>query len=319
MKKHLGKYVNTIRFFVLALLAFVLTACDQGGRVSDKVAASHARYDGPALWKVTDNDSTLYLFGTVHLMQPDINWQKRDMQAAFDDIGTIFFETPDDEKSALQTRILQRQYGVYTNGERLSDHLDSINLNRLTAAAYNSEIPLARLENFKPWLAADILTVAGADIAGLRYENSADAQMRIKAVQANKSIRALDTVETYFEAVAKQPRWVRMQAFEQTIKNFNTLVEDTKTVNAAWLIGNTERLENDLLIPAKESSPELYAALFTQRNIKWVKILDTFMDGDTNAMAVVGIGHLLGDGGLPTRFEDLGFTVERVHRLDLPN
>jgi len=307
------------RFLLTALMTSLLYACNQGGRVDDKVAASHARYDGPAMWKVTDQDSTLYLYGTVHLMQPDINWQKRDMHAAFEDVGTVFFETPDDEKSALQTSILQRQYGVYTNGERLSDHLDVINLNRLTAAAYNAEIPLARLENFKPWLAADILTVAGVDIAGLRYANSADAQMRIKARQADKSIRALDTVETYFEAVATQPHWVQMQAFEQTIQHFNTLVRDTKTVNAAWLIGNTDMLETKLLAPAAASSPELYAALFTQRNKKWVKILDKFMKGDTNAMVVVGVGHLLGEGGLPTRFEDLGFTVERVRRLDLPN
>jgi len=311
------KFPLQILFTVLT--AFLLFACNQGGRVDDKVAASHARYDGPAMWKITDHDSTLYLFGTVHLMQPDINWQRRDMQAAFDNVGTVFFETPDDEKSALQVSILQRQYGVYAEGERLSDHLDGINLNRLTAAAYNAEIPLARLESFKPWLAADILTVAGADIAGLRYANSADAQMRTKAEQANKSIRALDTVETYFEAVAKQPSWVQMQAFEGTIKNFNTLVRDTKTVNAAWLIGNTELLETELLTPAAASSPELYAALFTQRNKKWAKTLDEFMKGDTNAMVVVGIGHLLGEGGLPTQFEDLGYTTERVRRLDLPN
>lgn len=308
-----------LRFLFAAFAAVLLSACNQGGRVDDKVAASHARYDGPAMWKITDRDSTLYLFGTVHLMQPDIDWQKRDMQAAFDDVGTVFFETPDDEKSVLQTSILQREYGVYTNGERLSDQLDGINLNRLTAAAYNAEVPLARLESFKPWLAADILTVAGADIAGLRYANSADAQMRIKAKRADKSIRALDTVETYFEAVAKQPRWVRMQAFEDTIQNFNTLVRDLKTINAAWLIGNTERLEVEVLIPARENSPELYEALFTQRNKKWIKTLDEFMKGDSNAMVVVGIGHLLGEGGLPTRFEDLGFTVERVRRLDLPN
>ena len=308
-----------LRFLFAAFTAVLLSACNQGGRVDDKVAASHARYDGPAMWKITDRDSTLYLFGTVHLMQPDIDWQKRDMQAAFDDVGTVFFETPDDEKSVLQTSILQREYGVYTNGERLSDQLDGINLNRLTAAAYNAEVPLARLEGFKPWLAADILTVAGADIAGLRYANSADAQMRTKAKRADKSIRALDTVETYFEAVAKQPRWVRMQAFEDTIQNFNTLVRDLKTINAAWLIGNTERLEIEVLIPARENSPELYAALFTQRNKNWVTTLDEFMKGDSNAMVVVGIGHLLGEGGLPTRFEDLGFTVERVRRLDLPN
>lgn len=303
----------------MSLLAVSLTACNQGGNVKDKVAASHARYDGPAMWKVTDADSTLYLFGTVHLMQPDINWQRRDMQAAFDDVGTVFFETPDDDKSALQTSILQRQYGLYPAGEKLSDHLDGINYNRLTAAAYNAEVPLARLERFKPWLAGDILVVAGADKAGLRYENSADAQMRIKAKQSDKNIRALDDIDTYFNAVAKQSDLVQIQAFEQTIRNFNTLVADTKMANAAWLIGNTQMLERDLMAPAELRSPELYAALFTKRNDKWTNTLDDFMGGDSNAMVVVGIGHMLGVEGLPMLLEDRGYKVERVRRLDLPN
>lgn len=302
-----------------SLLALLLTACDQGGNVRDKVAASHARYDGPAMWKITDADSTLYLFGTVHLMQPDINWQRRDMQAAFDDVGTVFFETPDDDKSALRTSMLQRQYGVYPPGERLSDHLDGINFNRLTAAAYNADVPLSRLESFKPWLAADILVVAGADKAGLRYENSADAQMRIKAKQADKNIRALEDIEAYFNSVAKQSDHVQLQAFKQTIKNFNALVADTKTVNAAWLIGNTKLLEFELMAPAKARSPELYAALFTKRNDKWANTLDDFMQGDSNAMVVVGIGHMLGVEGLPMLLEDRGYKAERVRRLDLPN
>lgn len=303
----------------VSLLSVSLSACNQGGNVKEKVAASHARYDGPAMWKVTDQDSTLYLFGTVHLMQPDIDWQRRDMQAAFDDVGTMFFETLDDDKSALQTSILQRQYGVYPPGEQLSDHLDGINFNRLTAAAYNAEVPLARLEGFKPWLAADILVVAGADKAGLRYENSADAGMRAKAKQSDKNIRALDDIETYFNAVAKQPDRIQLDAFEKTIKNFNTLVADTKTVNAAWLIGNTDLLERELIAPTKSRSPELYASLFTKRNDKWTNTLDDFMQGDNNAMVVVGIGHMLGVQGLPMLLEDRGYEVERVRRLDLPN
>ena len=214
---------------------------------------------------------------------------------------------------------MQRRYGVYPAGERLSDHLDRTNINRFTAAAYNADIPLHRLESFRPWLAADILTVAVVDKAGMRYENSADAHMRIKAKRAKKSIRSLDTVETYFDVVAKQPKSIQLMAFEQTIKNINTLVADTKAVNAAWLVGKTDLLETQMLEPARQHSPVMYTALFTQRNKKWIKTLGAFMKGDDNAMVVVGIGHLIGMDGLPIRLEDMGYDVERVRRLDLPN
>jgi len=305
---------------LMAVLASILLAgCDPGSNVHKKVAEAHKRYDGPALWKVTDRDSALFLFGTVHLLPDGTDWQRRDMQDAFDNVGTVFFETPDDAKAALKTSILQRQYGLYDSGERLSANLDSANINRLTAAAHNADVPLARLDSFKPWLAADILSIAAADKAGLKYTNSADSYLRAKAKVAGKTIYSLDTIETYFEAVAGHPEDEQMRAFVQTIKTFDTLVANTKTVNGAWLIGDIARLEEDMMIPAQSQSPEIYAALFTTRNAKWVKILDDFMSGDNNAMVVVGIGHLIGNDGLPTRFEDLGYTVERVQRFDLPN
>jgi len=178
---------------------------------------------------------------------------------------------------------------------------------------------LARLEIFKPWLVADILSLAAADKAGLRFSNSADSYLRAQAKLAGKSVQHLDTIQTYFDAVAKQPMDIQMRAFEHTIKTIDTLARDTKAVNAAWLIGDVAQLEQDLMIPARSQSPEIYDALFTRRNTKWLKTLDDFMQGDNNAMVVVGIGHLISPGGLPTRFEDLGYKVERVQRFDLPN
>ncbi len=306
-------------FLVIVWASVILSACKPGDNVQQKVAEAHKRYDGPAIWKVTDRDSTLYLFGTVHLLPDNTNWQRRDMQAAFDNVGTMFFETPDDAKSALKTNILQRQYGLYESGERLTDKLDIANINRLTAAAHNTDVPLARLEIFKPWLVADILSLAAADKAGLRFSNSADSYLRAQAKLAGKSVQHLDTIQTYFDAVAKQPMDIQMRAFEHTIKTIDTLARDTKAVNAAWLIGDVAQLEQDLMIPARSQSPEIYDALFTRRNTKWLKTLDDFMQGDNNAMVVVGIGHLISPGGLPTRFEDLGYKVERVQRFDLPN
>ena len=30
--------------------------------------------EGPALWKVSDEDTTIYLFGTVHVLPSDLVW-----------------------------------------------------------------------------------------------------------------------------------------------------------------------------------------------------------------------------------------------------
>ncbi|PHR60993.1 MAG: hypothetical protein COA43_04945 [Robiginitomaculum sp.] len=306
---------------IFSLLSGVLAlnACDQGGTVAGKVEAARKRNDGPAIWKITDQDSTLYLYGSVHLLPDDMKWQRRDMLAAFDEVGTVFFEVPDDNKSKLDATILQQQYGVYESGDRLSNHLDVLAQKRLTAAAYNVKIPPAKLEIFKPWLAADILSIAIAQDNGLLASNSVDSVLRTKAEAAGKSIRALEDMRSYIEVVALLPEWVQIHSLEETIKKFDELPADIKKVNAAWLVGNLPYLEKNMLDPARTKSPEMFAALFTDRNLKWAKTLDAFMQGDDNAMVVVGVGHLIGAEGLPFLLRELGYDVERLRRFDLPN
>ena len=52
----------------------------------------------PALWRVQDADTTIYLFGTVHVMKPGIDWFRGDVKAAFDGADELVLEIiePDD-------------------------------------------------------------------------------------------------------------------------------------------------------------------------------------------------------------------------------
>jgi uncharacterized protein YbaP (TraB family) len=297
----------------------LLAGCNKDASVEGKVKDARARNDGPAIWKVTDHNSTMYLYGAVHLLPDGLDWQRRDLEAAFDEVGTVFFELPDDDKTALEASILQRQYGIYESGERLSDHLDPTNLNRFTAAAYNVDLPPETMELFKPWLVADMLSIAAVQKAGLKAENAVDSVLRQKALTSRKSIKALEGMKSYIEAVALQPEWVQIQTLEQTITSFDTIVSDAQKVNKQWLVGNTDMLEKDLIAAFKNDAPRMYDALFTQRNEKWSQVLDTFLQGDSNALVVVGIGHLLGPDSLNAKLIEQGYEVKRVRRFDLPN
>ena len=97
------------RFFsFLILVTFpLLSSCNQGGTVDGKIAAAHARNDGPAIWVVKDFDSTLYLYGTVHLLPEDLDWQRDDMREAFGESGTIFFEVDTGDQKNWQVRLTE--------------------------------------------------------------------------------------------------------------------------------------------------------------------------------------------------------------------
>ena len=76
--------------FVAPLLALPTPACAQ-------TPAPTATDADPALWVVKDKDTTIYLFGTVHVLKPGLTWFDEAVKTAFDKSDELRLEmvTPD--------------------------------------------------------------------------------------------------------------------------------------------------------------------------------------------------------------------------------
>ena len=104
-----------LRGLILSSFAALLAACEQAPIIdgaSQKVADARARNDGPALWVAKDYDSTVYLFGTVHLLTDDLSWLKDDVKIAFSEAGTIYFEVDTGTQGQIQASVLTQSLGM---------------------------------------------------------------------------------------------------------------------------------------------------------------------------------------------------------------
>lgn len=297
--------------FLLIFFCLWLAACGQGGTVDGKISDARARNDGPAIWVVKDEDSTLYLFGTVHLLPDDLNWQRDDMKNALDSAGTVYFEIPSDDAAQVEANVLTTNLGLYGSGSRLSKYLDSYQLKLLEAASHNGNLSYAALDSMKPWLAAEFLTVAAAVDVGLSPDLSADAALKNRAERSQKNILYLDTIEGQIRASADQPDFVQMAVLTETLSQFNDIGNDMSRVVQAWSVGNTPFLEKELIAAFKTRSPDYYQTLFADRNTAWAKEFDRFMQGSGTGFAAIGVGHLLGDESVLRRLKDEGYAVKR--------
>ena len=46
----------------------------------------------PALWVVKDKDTTIYLFGTIHVLKPGLSWFDEAVKTAFNKSDTLVLE-----------------------------------------------------------------------------------------------------------------------------------------------------------------------------------------------------------------------------------
>ncbi len=51
----------------------------------------------PALWVVKDEDTTVYLFGTVHVLKPGLSWFDEAVKTAFDRSDELVLEIVPDK------------------------------------------------------------------------------------------------------------------------------------------------------------------------------------------------------------------------------
>src|SRR5438874_13330428 len=76
-------------FLRRALAALTLSLTLVGG----PVAAKPTQIARPALWEVSDPDTTIYLFGTIHLLPPKYQWRSARIDQAMTASQQLVVET----------------------------------------------------------------------------------------------------------------------------------------------------------------------------------------------------------------------------------
>jgi len=283
------------------------------GGVSERIDEARARNDGPAIWVATDFDSTLYLFGTVHLLPDDLVWQREDMRQAFADSGTIFFEVDTGPESQVQGTVLTTSLGLRSDGLRLSDRLDNYQLNLMEAAANNGDLTIAALDGMQPWLAAEYLTFAAAQNAGLSAALSADEALKSRAAREGKNVIYLESLETQIRASAELPEYIQIRILTETLERFNALGLDATNIAEQWAVGGTDYLTDQLIRPMKSREPEVFNNLLRDRNRAWANKIVRFMEDSGTGFVAVGTAHLLGEQSLLSELREQGYSVQRYY------
>lgn len=296
-----------IAAFVLAL--FATTNC---GPQDAPAPAPAAAKQAPALWKVGDADTTIYLFGTVHVLPPDVKWRTPAIDKALGEAKAVYFETDIDPDPKTMLPILQ-QLGMYPPSDKLSDHLKPEDRTTLAAAAGQLGMPMAALETMRPWLAGVTLSERMITNAGYDVNSGVERKLLPDAVAARKEIRKLETVEEQLLVFADLPEEIQVRFLMGGVKE---LKDESKTLDdmvKAWAAGDTDKLNKIMIEDDLEQTPEIYQALLVNRNKRWVTELDELIKTQPGTYFVaVGTAHLIGKDSVVARLGPLGYKPERI-------
>lgn len=253
----------------------------------------------PALWKLTDEDSEVWLFGTVHILDPNLSWHSQKVNDAFNAADILILEAPVLETPPVELQQIVLRYARNQAGVTLSSLLSPEGNAKLIETIVSFGIPEAQAQAMKqqfdplrPWFVYLQLAAMQAQAMGADPAAGVETVLTEAAKGAGKNMQYLETVEQQFrffadltqEEETKMLEEALVQALEQP-DLLNILVQD-------WLKGNADQVGETM--QAALTDPVIYDTLLTNRNKDWAKQIKTIMDGSGTYFIAVGTGHLVG-------------------------
>jgi len=264
---------------------------------------------GPALWVVSDEDSTLYLFGTMHALSAGTVWNAPRIADAVSASGEIWFELePPQDPSALQAIVMQ--FGIDA-ANPLSSKLSSAEYQLFSNAVSGLGMQPAQANSMRPWLAAITLATVPMMQAGYDPASGVDAVMLTAARAANRTVRTFETTEQQMRFFADLSPAAELQFLRETLNSYQRGPEIVRQMESLWAVGDDEGLWALGGEPMRTQFPEVYQALIATRNRTWVTALERELAGSGTDFVAVGALHLAGPESVQAMLEARGYRVER--------
>ncbi|MGA9583427.1 MAG: TraB/GumN family protein [Allosphingosinicella sp.] len=273
-------------------------------------SAPAAEAPRPAMWKVADSDTTLYLFGTIHLLPKGQGWRTPAMDSALAGADELVLEIADIDDVMASAKAMAR-LGMSPGLPPIVERVPEDKKAALRAMIAESGYPEAVFDRLETWAAA--LPLLGVTFKRLGLDPSLGVEKQIGAPfkASGKTVSGLETVEQqlgYLDTLSEPAQ----RAFLLSV------VEDSADTRAqfqamldAWASGDLEGIARTF-DDETQMSPELKSALMSRRNAAWAEWLAKRMETPGTAFVAVGAGHLVGEDSVQAMLRKKGLKAKRV-------
>ncbi|UNT55874.1 TraB/GumN family protein [Lysinibacillus capsici] len=272
-------------------------------------------------WIVEDEDTLVYLLGSIHLGTPDLYPFDKKLVTAFAESDALLVEA-----NILDTEALEyySEKAMYTDGSTLKDAVAPETYAKLEQVAKLYGLPMDQLTVQKPWMLSSTLSMLAMDDSfGMTPQEMAmhgidiyfllNAQLQQKPVIELEGTRAQVDM---FEGLSPEAQEQSLVAVLDSIihpseENQSEVLQEWFT---SWKQGNVEEFARSFQAMEGTSS-EFNEMLFGLRDEQMAKkIMNVLEEKEGKYFVVVGSGHFLIDKNIRYHLEKNGYKVKPFYQ-----
>ena len=296
-----------IRYLRRGLAALGIAALASGAALADPASAKGR----PALWQVSDRDTTVYLFGTIHLLPKDYAWRTPKFEKAVAGSQSLVVETIIDTSNPAALAGEMARLGFRPGLPPLAARVPPAKRALLEAAITKTGVPRAAFDRMETWAAAFVLLGTQFKDLGLSGEAGVETVLRGAFAAAGKPVGQLETNAEQLGLFDTLPEAAQLALLEGALEAPGEMRGEFQDMLGAWARGDVARIgatfNEDLA-----GSPELREALLRRRNVNWTRWIQQRMASPGSVLVAVGAGHLAGSDSVIAMLERDGYRVRRV-------
>jgi hypothetical protein len=270
-------------------LVLALPAC--AGEAPQAPAPRAANDADPALWMVRDADTTVYLFGTIHVLKPGLTWFDEAVKTAFDRSDEVVLELVMPDPAAMQALVMSQ--GIRADGPPLTEQIPADKRAAYAKAVTDLGLPANAFDRMRPWFAATNLSLLPLQKLGYDPANGPETVITAAAKAAGKPVSGLETAEQQIGYFAGLSEGAQVQFLTSTVDELPEAQATMTKMVGDWAAGNPGALAEQMNESLKDS-PEVAKVLLTDRNARWAKWVEARMARPGTVFLAVGAGHLAG-------------------------
>lgn len=280
--------------------------------VAAPAAAKAPQTAHPALWELSDADTTIYLFGTIHLLPDQYQWRTDKFNKAVEASQQLIVETIVDPEHPQDFAAAFAQIALSpTPLPPILDRVPPDKRAALEAALAKVGQTPAQLDRVKTWAVGfQLLGLQFAQL-GLEGKEGPEIILRKQFAAEHKSVGELETIRQqlgFFDTLSEK---AQREFLVGSLESPEAMTKEFGGMLSSWSRGDVPEIatvfNHDL-----SGSPELAHALVDERNANWTRWIAQRMGQPGTIMVAVGAGHLAGTDSVIARLQRDGYRVRRV-------
>jgi uncharacterized protein YbaP (TraB family) len=298
LRAYIGRVVGVALLFVLPTMSIAQSALPARAT--------------PALWRVRSGTSTVYLFGSLHILPRGYGWTTPEIERAMDASDLFIFEVPVDEAALQDQKAFIIAHGLLPLHQSLRSLLSTNEFQAYSAVLRRAGLKPELFEHYRPWLAAVMVGLAYLHRDDLVTLKGADDDLIAYARDHGRKLVYLESIRQQMELLTNGDDNGHLKALKNLILTLPRARTQEKELIETWSSGDAARF-TALLEGYFKDRPEAKDFLVDRRNRNWLDPLREALGRQNGTtMLTVGAAHIGGEKGLIALLCGEGFEVERV-------